>query len=116
MTKERRISGSNNIIDFDYKCKRDKLNLWLTTQDKEITLDFAADTDCDWHTHMRLFGANTPDEELEVAIEFVERIISDQMKIIHSSISGYYPVMNLEDDVDHNEKGEVVSVLKWSDL
>ena len=106
----------NDIIDIDYKSNKGKLTFWLTTQDSEITLGFTGDSDCDWHTHMSLFGANTPDEELEVAIDFIDSIISDKKKIIHSSIEGYFPTDNVEVDFMNNEKGEELQVFKWSDL
>lgn len=106
----------NDIIDIDHKSDNGKVIFWLTTQDREITLGFTGDTDCDWHTHMSLFGANTPEEELEFAIDFIDDIISDKKKIIHSSIIGYYPTDNLEDEVANKEKHEVLEVFRWSDL
>ena len=106
----------NDIIDIDYKSNKGKLTFWLTTQDNEITLGFTGDSPCDWHTHMSLFGANTPEEELEVAIDFIDSIISDRKKIIHSSIEGYFPTDNVEVDFMNNEKGEELQVFKWSDL
>jgi hypothetical protein len=106
----------NDIIDIDYKSNTSKLTFWLTTQDKEITLGFNSDSGCDWHTHMSLFGANTPDEELEVAVDFIDSILGDRKKVIHSSIVGYFPTDNVEDEFMNKEKDEVLEVFKWSDL
>ena len=107
----------NDIIDIDYKSKNGKVTFWLTTQDREITLGFTGKTECDWHTHMSLFGANTPDEELEVAIDFIEKVLNDKKKIVHSNIRGYCPTDNTIDEIyKEQEKDEVLEVLKWSDL
>ncbi|HEX7902266.1 MAG TPA: hypothetical protein VF487_00205 [Chitinophagaceae bacterium] len=107
----------NDIIDIDYKSNQGKLTFWLTTQDKEVTLGFTGDTDCDWHTHMSLFGANTPDEELEVVVDFIDKVINDKKLIVHSSIQGYYPTDDTIDEITkEQEQGETLEVFKWSDL
>jgi len=105
-------SKSDDITDIDNKSNKGKLTFSVTTQDKEITLGFTGDTDCDWHTHMSLFEANTPDEELEAANKFISDIIFDKKKIIHSSIHGYYPT----DKNVTSDKSEIVEIFKWSDL
>ena len=110
------IVKPNNIIDIDYKSKKGKLTFWLTTQNKEITLGFTGDTQCDWHAHMSLFGANTPNEELHVAIDLINDILSDKTKIIHSSIRGFYCIVNISEENEYKEKNEVINVFKWSDL
>ena len=107
----------NGIIDIDYKSNKGKIIFWLTTQDKEITLGFTGDTECDWHTHMSLFGANTPDEELKVAVDIIDRIINDKENIVHSNIRGYCPTELTIDKInEQREKDEILEVLKWSDL
>lgn len=102
----------DDIIDIDIKSNRGKLIFWVTTQDKEVTLGFTGDTTCDWHIHMSSYGANTPDEEVEVAINFISDIIFDKKKIIHSNIYGYYPT----DKNVTSDKNELVEISKWSDL
>src|SRR4051812_5912444 len=61
----------NDIIDIDFKSNKGNLTLWVTTQDREITIGFAGYSDCDWHMHISLFDANTPDEELHAAIKLI---------------------------------------------
>ena len=90
----------NNIVDIDYKSPQGKLTLWITTQDQEITVGLTGDMDCDWHTHMSLFGANTPEEELEAATQLINSILNDQEPIVHSNLNGYF----LTDDISALEK------------
>ena len=106
----------SDVVDIDYKSSQGKLTLWITTQDKEITVGFTGDMDCDWHTHMSLFGATTPDEELEAATRLIYGILNDEEPIVHSNLNGYF----LTDDINQVEKSlnknEKVQLFKWSDL
>ena len=106
----------NDIIDIDYKSPRGKLTFWLTTQDKEITVGFTGDTECDWHTHMSLFGANTPDEELDEAVQLIDSILNGKEKIIYSTVLGYF----ITDDIDgvdkYKQENEIIKTFYWSDL
>ena len=106
----------NDIVDIDYKSNKGKVTFWLTTQDREITLGFTGDTECDWHTHMNLFGANTPDEELQVAIDLIQKIISDKENIVYSNIQGYYLTNNIDEINKYQTTGETFEIFKWSDL
>jgi len=107
----------NDIIDIDYKSNNGKLVFWLTTQDREITLGITGETECDWHTHMSLFGANEPDEELSYAINFIEEVITDKKIIVHSNLLGFYPtdepIIELEKQKEDKEK---LKFYKWSEL
>jgi len=107
---------SNDIIDIDFKSKNNNLTLWLTTQDKEITLGFTGDQDCDWHTHMSLFGANTPDEELQVAINLIDNIINDKEQIIHSTELGYFITDDIEGLNKYKQPNEIIKTFYWSEL
>ena len=107
----------NDIIDIEYKSNKGKLIFWLTTQDREITLGFTGDTECDWHTHMSLFGANTPDEELVGAMDFIDKIINNKKTIVHSSTQGYYPTDDTIDEIkEEREQDESLEFFKWADL
>lgn len=106
----------NDITDINYKSDKGKITFWITTQYREITLGFTGDSDCDWHTHMSLFGAETPDEELAAACAFIDDIINDRMKIIHSSIVGYYPTNNVEEEIANKMNEEIFEIFNWSDL
>ena len=106
----------NNIIDINYQSNKGSLIFWITTENKEITIGFTGDNDGDWHTHMTLFGATTPDEELEIACYFLNDIINDRKKIIHSSIVGYHPTDNVEREITNKAKEEILEVFNWSDI
>lgn len=107
----------NDIVDIDYKSKKGNVTFWLTTQDKEITIGFSGLTECDWHTHMSLFGANLPSEEIEVAIEFMKNLFSDKLNIIYSNFRGFFRIDNEnETKVDEQEKGEIFETFKWTNL
>ena len=106
----------NDVIDIDFKSNKEELTLWITTQDREITIGFTGDTECDWHTHMSLFGANTPDEELQAAAELIEGILNDKESIVHSNLKGYSLIDNLNEVENDLAKDEKVQVFKWSEL
>jgi hypothetical protein len=106
----------NNVIDIIYRSSKGKLTLWMTTQNKEITVGFTGLTECDWHTHMSLWGANTMEEELQVAIKLIGDIINDKSLIVHSNLEGYSCAETV-DQIDYDlDKGEIIEILKWSDL
>ena len=66
---------------------------------------------------MSVFGANTPDEELKVAVDFIDKIINDKILIFHSSIQGYFQTDDTIDEMNkEQEKGEILEFRKWSDL
>ncbi len=107
---------SKDIVDIDYKSQRGKLTLWLTTQNKEITIGFTGDTECDWHTHMSLFGANTPDEEVEEAIKLIDKILTDKEKIVYSTVLGYFIAGDIEGIEKYKQEDEIIKIFYWSDL
>ena len=106
-----------DIIEIRYKSINEELTLYLTTQDKEITIGFEADNELDnWHTHMNLFGAKTPDEELNVAVALINDILSDKVKIFFSNEWGYFLSEDIEDDLDNKDKIETIEIKYWSEL
>ena len=107
---------ANEVVDIDFKSRNGKLTLWLTTQDQEVTIGFTGDQECDWHTHMSLFNAYTPEEELLTAIDLIENILSDKEVILHSSLSGYFLADNIENVMNQKMKDEVIVTAYWGDL
>ncbi len=104
------------IMDIDYKSKAGELTLWLTTQDKEVTIGFSDDAELsNFHTHMSLFGANAPEEELQTAIVFVRDILSGKERITYSASQGY--ALFDEEDIAHRiEHGEIIAIKLWNEL
>jgi hypothetical protein len=104
------------IVDIEYKSPQGLLTLWLTTQNKEITIGFSGNQNLgDFHTHMSLYGANTPDEELKEAVKLIEDIISDRLTIVYSSILGY-TLLDLEEIREYQQANELIGVTSWSKL
>ena len=114
--KEACIYKPNGIVDIEYKSKQGLLTLWITTQDKEITIGFSGGKNLDdFHTHMSLFGANTPDEELNEAINFINDIMNDKELIIHSTVLGYL-LGDINEIRKHAMPGEIIKDDVWSNL
>ena len=110
------IAKPGGVVDIEYKSPQGLLTLWLTTQDKEITIGFSGNNDLgDFHTHMSLFGANTPDEEVTEAIKFIEDIISDRLTIVYSTVLGY-TLRDLEEIREYQQPNELIGATAWSKL
>ncbi len=110
------VLKSDEIINIDYKSPLGKLTLWLTTQDNEITIGFADDTKFGWHTHMNMFGAVNPDEEIDEAIELISNILTDQYKIIHSTVLGYFIGGDTDGENKYKQEDEITESFYWSEL
>jgi len=114
--KEHCIIKPNGVIDVEYSSRNNKLILWLTTQDKEITIGLSGNHELgDFHTHMSLFGANTPKEELIEAINLIKKIINDEVEIIYSSVLGYF-LGDIDETEEYRQPGELISINFWSSL
>jgi hypothetical protein len=104
------------VVDIEYKSNKKRLTLWLTTQDEEITIGFTGlETLNDWHTHMSLFGASTPEEEINEAVKLIHNIISDKTPIIYSSVLGYF-LGNINETKEFQEPGEIIESTYWNKL
>ena len=64
----------------------------------------------DWHTHMSLFGANSPIEQLNTMSDLIKQIIDGREKIAYNIDEGYYLTDNLE------EESELTTLKKWNEL
>ncbi|MEO6128559.1 MAG: hypothetical protein ABIP30_09460 [Ferruginibacter sp.] len=106
----------NDVIDLDYSSKKGKLILRLTTQNKEITIGFGVGSKFGWHTHMNIYGASTLDEEVDNAIQLTDSIINDKVKILYSSISGYFITPDIESVYENKEQGEIVETFYWGEV
>ena len=82
-----------------------------------MTIGFAATPErFDWHTHMDMYGAMSPDEKLKMVVELIENILSGKEKIIHSSVLGYFLTDNIDNIRRYQEKDEIIRILEWGDL
>ena len=105
-----------DIINIECSSPKGKLILRLTTQDREITLGFKVKTKFGWHIHMNQFGASTPDEEIAVAIQLIDFILTDKEKIIFSNLSGYFITGDIDGLDKYKPENEIISTFFWSDL
>ena len=104
-------------LDCSIKSKSGKLSIWISTYGREITIGFQDDENkTDWHTHMSLFGANEPHEELEAMTELLGSIFSDQLPIVLSSESGFSLSSNPYGELENLSEQEIITIFKWSEL
>ena len=98
-------------VDFEIKSPSGKLTLWISSMSKEISIGFE-DTNgkSDWHTHMSLFGANSPTEQLNTMSDLIKQIIDSKEKIAFNIGEGYFLTDNLEDE------SELTTLAKWDEL
>jgi hypothetical protein len=104
---------------FESTCEtpNEKLTLWLSTANREITIGFE-DTEgkSDFHTHMSLFGAIEPYEQLHALSELLNSILNNIEVIVHSSISGFSLTVDFERDLRDKLSEETLVVYKWDEL
>ncbi|KAA3436832.1 hypothetical protein [Rufibacter hautae] len=109
--------NDDKSADLECQSKSGKLKLILTTFGNEITLGFAAQTGkLEWHIHMNMYGAETPGQELEIALELVTEIIKDKRRIVYSSELGYFLTEDVDDLDDFIYDGEKLELVYWSEL
>ncbi|MFD0766625.1 hypothetical protein ACFQZI_17320 [Mucilaginibacter lutimaris] len=66
------------------------MELWITTQDKEITIGFEGKPQLnDWHTRVTSYDLGLIDNDIKDAIKIIENIINDKEEIACSNINGY---------------------------
>lgn len=98
-------------VDFEIKSPSGKLTLWISSMSKEISIGFE-DTNgkSDWHTHMSLFGANSPQEQLKAMSDLMKQIIDGKEKIAFNMDEGYFLTDNLE------YESELTTIEKWNEM
>lgn len=98
-------------VDFEIKNPSGKLTLWISSMSKEISIGFEdANGISDWHTHMSLFGANSPFEQLNTMSDLIKQIINGKEKIAFNVDEGYFLTDNLEDE------REFTTLEKWNEI
>jgi hypothetical protein len=98
-------------VDFEITSPSCKLTLWISSRSKEISVGFE-DTNgkSDWHTHMSLFGANSPKEQLQVMSDLINQIIDGKERIAFNTDEGYFLTNNLE------AENELTTLRNWNEL
>lgn len=107
----------DDSFDCSIQSNRKLLSLWISTYDSEITIGFEdVNGRSDWHTHMSLFNAYEPEEELFTMKNLIEAILLDTEPIIFSSKHGYTLTNNVEEDLADKGLDEIKTVFLWSQL
>lgn len=105
----------NDIVDIEYLSESRSVQLWVTTQDIEITIGFNGfKNQHDWHIHLSTYDGDY-DNEIDDAISMLNDIISDRKLLLCSKINGYS--LADEDNVkDAQENQEEIELKYWSEL
>jgi hypothetical protein len=89
--------------------------LVIDTQGDEIIIGFH-----EWHTHGDLLGGDTPDEHVSAALEFVRRILEDEVQLVISYVDGAFQDAWVTEDSAKDEKysapNEELLIGTWSEL
>ena len=109
------VYKKDNSFDCTLKSLTGRLSIWIATYDSEITVGFDnSENICDWHTHMSLFGANEPMEELIAMSELLDSILSGKEPIVFSSKTGFTLTHDLETEIREKDEDETITIYKWN--
>jgi len=98
-------------VDFEIKNPSNKLTLWISSMNKEISIGLEdANGKSDWHTHMSLFGANSPIEQLNTMSDLIKQLIDGKEKVAFNIHEGYFLTDNIKDE------SELTTLEKWNEI
>jgi hypothetical protein len=107
----------DDIVIIEYPSKAGLVKLWITTQDLELTIGLEGKVPkWDWHTHMSLFSAYEPDDELREASQLIKNILIGNEYIVSNSELGYSISDNPDKAIENRMDNEIVEIKKWFDL
>lgn len=107
----------NDIVIIEFPSPAGLLKLWITTQDTELTIGVEGkEPKWDWHTHMSLFSAYEPDDEIREASQLIKSIFSGNEYIVSNSELGYSITDNPDDAFENRKDNEKVEIKKWNEL
>jgi hypothetical protein len=89
--------------------------LLIETEGDEITIGFQ-----EWHTHGDLLGGNSPEEHVSAALEFVRRLLDDELQLVISYVDGAFQDAWVTDDAAKDDRysapNEELLIGTWSTL
>jgi hypothetical protein len=92
-----------------------EFSVWIATENSEITLGLQApDGTSNCHTHMRFYDEESY-EQLETMKNYFEKIFSNKLLFMHSSLSGYTWTENVEQELKKKKKNESIQFFKWKE-
>jgi hypothetical protein len=107
----------NDIVNIEFKSGKGDVELWVTTQDLEITIGLTGlkRSLFDWHMHITPFDFNMVDDYINDAIDVIKNILNDRFNIVDSNRLGY-TLNNREYMIQHQEPNEIIKSVRWSEL
>ncbi|GHA61231.1 hypothetical protein [Pontibacter akesuensis] len=106
---------ADGSFDCTLKNAKGEFSVWIATYNSEVTLGLqAADGNSDCHTHMSFYGEK-PTEQLEAMKNHLEKIFSNKLLFMQSSLSGYSWTDNIEHALKKMKKNESIKFFKWDE-
>ncbi|EPR65315.1 hypothetical protein ADICYQ_5848 [Cyclobacterium qasimii M12-11B] len=111
------IKTKDDILTIEYPSQQKTATFWITTQDLEITIGFDnSEGNCSWHTHMSLFGAYEPVDELKTSIELIKNIFNGIEILVFESDSIIYLTKNPDEEIANAENNQILEFKKWTEI
>ncbi len=111
--KNHLVEISGDVMNIEFKSNAGQLELWITTQDSEITIGLDDQDGLNhWHRHITSYDNALIDEDINYVSEIIENILNGKTEIIYSNLNGYA----IADPEDHLSEsfGEILEVKPWS--
>jgi hypothetical protein len=90
-------------------------SLYISTREDDILIGFRQ-----WHTHGDLLGGEDEDSQIAQSIDFIERIVTDQEKIVVCYTDGEFSDAWVTDDeegeYEYKQPNEEFEIGLWSQL
>jgi len=111
------IKIKDEILTIEIPSSKKTAIFWITTQDLEITIGFDdRNGNCSWHTHMSLYSAYEPEDELRTSIELISNIFNGIEILVCESDSIIYLTKNPEKEIENNENNRILEFKKWTEI
>jgi len=111
------LRTKDDIITIEYPSVKKTSTFWITTQDLEITIGFDNNEgNCSWHSHMSLFGAYEPEDELKTSIELIKHIFNGTEILVFESGSITFLTKNPEEEIANAENNQILEFKKWTEI
>jgi hypothetical protein len=107
--------GQQDSLSIRVPHPRIPTGLLVSTEGDEITICFR-----EWHTHGDLLGGSSPEEHVKAALDFIRRILEDEVQLVISYVNGAFEDAWISDDPAKDEKyspaNEELLIGTWSEL
>ena len=111
------IRYNEDILIIEIPSEKKFATFWITTQDNEITIGFDnKNGECSWHTHMSLYGAYEPTDELKTVINLIKGIFSGLEILVIDSNSVINLTRNPQNDIKDYGKNRTLEFRNWNEI